>query len=186
MTTPASFSDHRGMVTGLFSGKVDAECAYQSAVQLGYDKSDINLAMSDETRQRCFSGEHRVDSDLSDKAAESSDGSSKLADELGGATGGAIGTLAPVLAAVGTLALIPGVAIAGPVALALTAAGAVGLAGGLIGALSNWGIPEDRIHQFEAGIRRGAILLGVKPRSDADANELKRRWRAFGGELHSS
>jgi hypothetical protein len=183
MADPALSTSDPGTVTGLFKSSDGAECAYQSAVELGYEKSDISLVMSQETRERLFSGERRADSDLSDKATESTAGSTKLADELGGPAGGAVGTIAPVLAAAGTLVLIPGIAVAGPVALALAAAGAVGLAGGVIGALTNWGIREDRIHQYEAGIRGGGILLGVKIRSAGDAKEIEQRWKACGGEL---
>jgi len=171
------------MVTGLFNSRDGAECAYRSAVELGYEKSDINLVMSDATREQFFSRERPAETELSGKVTEPPTGSTKLADELGGPTGGAIGTIAPVLAAVGTLALIPGIAFVGPIAVALGAAGAVGLAGGLIGALANWGIPKDRIHEYETGIRGGGILLGVKPRCDDDARELERRWKACGAEL---
>jgi hypothetical protein len=183
MNAPALSGSHPAMVTGLFNSTDGAECAYESAVELGYQQRDINVVMSDETRQRFVSTEPRADTEFSSKVAESTTGSSKLAEELGGPTGGTMGTVAPVLAAVGTLVLMPGIAFAGPIAIALAAAGAVGLAGGLIGALSNWGIPEDRIHQYERGIRGGAILLGVKPRSDGDAGALERRWKACGGEL---
>jgi hypothetical protein len=183
MTDPALSTGHLGVVTGLFNSRDGAECAYRSAVELGYEKSDINVVMSDTTREQLLPGERRADAELSGNMTESTTGSTKLADELGGPTGGAMGTIAPVLAAVGTLVLIPGIAFAGPVAVALAAAGAVGLAGGLIGALTDWGIPEDRIHQYEAGIRGGGILLGVKPRRDGDARELERRWKACGAEL---
>jgi hypothetical protein len=182
MTNPALSANHLGTITSLFSSSSGAECAYRAAVELGYDQSEINLVMTDETRQRFLSGQH-PENGLSAKAAESTTGSSKVANELGGHLGGALGTIAPALAAIGTLVLIPGIALAGPIAVALTAAGAVGVAGGLIGALSNWGIPDDRIHQYEASIRRGGILLGVKPRSDDGATELKQRWKACGGEL---
>src|SRR5687767_3617457 len=136
MTGPSFSAGHTGMVTGLFNGRNAAECAYQSALEMGYESSDINLVMSDETRQRLFPGEQPAATELSAKAAEPTRGSSKLAHELGGPTGGSMGTIAPVLAAVGTLMLVPGIAFAGPVAVALAAAGAVGLAGGLLGALS--------------------------------------------------
>ena len=182
MSNPEVSASHTGTLTALFGHRDGAECAYQSAIELGYEKSDINLVMSDETRQRLFPGE-RMHTELSDKAAESTKGSSKTADELGGHVGGAIGTIAPALAAIGTLVLIPGIALVGPIAVAVAAAGAVGIAGGLIGVLTNWGIPEDRIHQYEAGIRGGGIVLGVTPHSDDETKELVRRWRACGGEL---
>jgi hypothetical protein len=183
MTDPALSIGRSGVVTGLFRSRDRAECAYQSAVELGYKESDINLVMSDEARQQFFSRERGVETELSHKVAESATGSTKLADELGGPAGGAMGTIAPVLAAAGTLVLIPGITLVGPIAVALVPAGAVGLAGGLIDALTNWGIPEDRIHRYETGIRGGGILLGVKPHSDGDARELSRRWKACGAEL---
>lgn len=183
MTDPALSTGHPGVVTGLFNSRDGAECGYRSAVELGYEKSDINVVMSDATREQFLPREHRADTELSGNVTETTTGSTKLGDELGGPTGGAMGTIAPVLAAAGTLVLIPGIAFAGPIAVALVAAGAVGLAGGLIGALTNWGIPEDRIHPYESGIRGGGILLGLKPRCDGDARELKRRWKACGAEL---
>ena len=63
--------------------------------------------------------------------------------------------------------------------MALAAAGAAGLAVGLVGALSDWGIPEERAKQYETGIHDGGILMGVRPRSDADAQYfVQRYWRA--------
>lgn len=182
--TPTSPNDRAGMITGLFKSRDSAEDAYRCAADLGYEKSDINVLMSDDTRDRYFSG-RAANTELASKAAQSADDTDSAADELGGPTGGTMGTLAPVLAAIGTVLLIPGLGIvaAGPVALALTAAGAVGVAGGLIGALTNWGIPKPRVEQYEAGIREGGVLIGVKPRSDEDRERLMQQWQASGGEL---
>lgn len=105
---------------------------------------------------------------------------------LGGPAGGTLATVAPVLAVVGTLLLAPGIVIAGPVTVALTAAGAVGIAGGLAGTLINWGIPKDHVERYEADIREGGILMGVKPRTDEDARALQSRWRTSGAELLGS
>jgi hypothetical protein len=162
------------MVTGLFSDRDSAEAAYDAALSLGYDASEINLILSDETRARWFP-RNEPQTDLAAKARESVEKPPK-GSELGGPVGGTVGTIAPVLAAVGTLLLIPGIVIAGPVAIALTAAGAVGVAGGLVGALADWGIPKDRLQRYERDIRAGGILIGVKTRSADDARRLRAAW----------
>src|SRR6202163_1370412 len=173
------------MVTGLFTNKESAELGYRSATRLGYENSDIDVLMSEETRNRYFSPGHDTKSDLSSNATKAAADDGKSGAGLGGPAGGTIGMIAPALAGVGTLLLVPvlGVFAAGPIAAALTAAGAVGLAGALIGAFTKWGIPERRIEEYEQGIRAGGILMGVKPRSDLDASNLVRAWQATGGEL---
>jgi hypothetical protein len=90
----------------------------------------------------------------------------------------------PAIIAVGVVAL-PGLGLilAGPVAVALAAAGAAGVAVGLVGALSDWGIPKERAKQYETGIHDGGILMGVTPRSDEDARHFVQQWEAIGG-LH--
>jgi hypothetical protein len=173
------------MVTGLFTNRENAELAYRSATRLGYQNSDIDVLMSEETRNRYFPAGHDTKTDLSSNATKDAAEDGKSADDLGGPAGGTIGTIAPALAGVGTLLLVPvlGVLAAGPIAIALTAAGAVGLAGALIGALAKWGIPKRRIEEYEQGIRAGGILMGVKPRSEKDASDLVQEWQASGGEL---
>jgi len=169
-----SIGDAR-MVTGLFKDSKSVERAYQSVAQRGYAIGDINVVMSDDTRKEYFSDDRHVKNEQGSKAAEGGG--------LGGLTGGGIGILIPVLAAGAVLAL-PGLSLilAGPIAAALAGAGAAGLAVGLIGALSDWGIPEDRVQQYQAGINDGGILMGVKPRSDEDARYIEQQWKASGGQ----
>ena len=170
------------MVTALFRDRDSAEAAYRAARELGYEESEINVVMSEETRRRWFAADPRPRA-LKEKTSE--EAQEPQGSELGGPVGGTLGTIAPVVAAVGTLLLIPGIVIAGPVAVALTAAGAVGVAGGLIGALANWGIPKDRVQQYEGDIRNGAILIGVKERSPGDVDRLATAWASAGGEIVS-
>jgi hypothetical protein len=175
------------MLTGLFRERAAAERAFRSLVERGYAPSDIDLIMSDETRDRWFPGDRSPRSELGDKVAGDTDHGTG-GGALGGPVGGTVGTIAPVVAAVGVLMILPGLGLvlAGPVAAAVAAAGAVGLAGGLMGALAHWGIPKERIEQYEAEIRDGGILIGVKPRSDDDARYLEREWQACGGESVST
>jgi hypothetical protein len=178
MTNATSSSGDPKMVTGLFRDSESIERAYQVVSQRGYGTGDINVVMSDDTRKRYFSGDRQIDTELGTKAEGG---------ELGGPIGGTIGTIMPLIVAAGLLA-IPGLGwvAAGPVAVALAGAGAAGVAFGLIAALSDWGIPEERAQQYEAGIRDGGILIGVKPRSDKDARHFAQQWKAGGGEyVHS-
>ena len=174
------------LVTGMFKDKDSAELAFQSVVDLGYDKSDVNVVMSDEVRRRYFlahnpTTKHPDPTDLEEKVA-AEDINNPANKTWGGPVGGTVGTLAPVVGAVGVL-LIPGFGIvAGPMAIALIASAATGVAIGLMGILKNWGIPDARVEQYEVGLRSGGILLGVKADSDADALQIQQRWQESGGE----
>ena len=166
----------RQIVTGIFSDGVSVERAYEAATGFGYDKGDINVVMSHETRKRYFSEDRPIDTDLARMTAEGG--------ELGGPMGGRISILLPILAAVGTTAALSGIGlvVAGPVAAAIAGTGATGLAAGVIGALADWGIPEERLRQYEAEIHDGGILVGVKTRSAGDARRLADEWLAVGGQ----
>jgi hypothetical protein len=175
MTNAPESEDKANMVTGLFKDRKSVERAYQSVARRGYDTGDINVLMSDSTRKLQFAGERASDMQLGSKAAEGG--------ELGGPVGGTIGTLLPVIIAAGVLAL-PGLGLiaVGPVAIALAGAGAAGAAFGLLAALSDWGIPEQRAKQYDAGIRDGGILMGIKPRSEDDARYFEEQWKVSGGQ----
>jgi uncharacterized membrane protein len=67
-------------------------------------------------------------------------------------------------------------------AAALAGAGAGGATGGLIGALVGSGIPEERVKDYEEGIKKGGIVMGVNPRNDADADYLENEWKTYNGE----
>jgi hypothetical protein len=177
MAEATSSGDGSKLVTGLFKDGESVERAYQSVVERGYQKGDINVVMSDDTRRRCYSEGHPTDPDLRSKLAEGG--------ELGGPTGGTMGIMIPVLAAVGTFLVFPplGLVVGGPIAVALTGAGAAGLAAGLVGLFSDWGIPKERAQHYETGIHDGGILMGVKARSDEDARYFEQQWKALGGRL---
>ena len=168
--------DRKPLVTGLFRDRDSAERAYQSVYDRGYTTDDVNLAMSDETRKRHFGDVAGRQTELGTKAAEGAG--------IGGAIGGSLGAIAAAIAAVGTTIALPGLGlvIAGPLAAAIAGAGAGAATGGIVGALIGWGIPEERVKQYDAGIREGGILMAVRPRNEEDAAHIETSWRNNAGE----
>lgn len=160
-------------VTGTFTDRNSAERAYDSMTNRGYDRDDINLMMSDDTRKKYFSDD--VDTGLGSKAMEGAG--------VGGAIGGVAGGILGALAAIGTTALVPGlgIVVAGPLLAGLAGAGAGGATGGIIGALIGSGIPEDRAKLYESDIKNGGIVMGVNPRTPDDATYFEREWKGYNG-----
>lgn len=165
------------MLTGLFNDRDSAERAYGSLRSRGYTDDDVNLMMSDKTRDTWFSDDD-VDNttDLGSKALEGAG--------AGSAIGGTLGAIIAGIAAIGTNVVLPGLGliVAGPLAAALAGAGAGGLTGGLVGALIGSGIPEERAKLYDEGIRNGGVVMGVNPRTDEDAEYFENEWRNNNGQ----
>ncbi len=162
-------------VTGLFNDRDDAERAYEVASARGYGGNDINVVMSDQTRGRYY-GADMAQTELGNKAAKGAG--------VGGAIGGTVGAIAAAVAAVGTSLVLPGLGlvIAGPLAAAFAGAGAGAATGGIVGALIGWGIPEERVKHYEEGVKKGGILIGVRPKNAEDAAYIEQNWKAHRGE----
>jgi hypothetical protein len=155
--------------TGLFKDRDSAERAYQDLVARGYKSNDINVVMTDEARKRHFPG--GATSELGNKALEGAG----VGAGVGAVTGGALAAIA----AAATVA-VPGIGlvVAGPIAAALAGAGAGAVTGGAVGALVGAGIPEDRMKEYESGLKEGGIVMGVKPRTADDETYFNREWRS--------
>lgn len=162
------------MMTGMFRDRASAEKAYGSLSSRGYTKDDVNLMMSDKTRDTYFAD--GADTELGSKALEGAG--------VGSAVGGTLGAIIAGIAAIGTSVLLPGIGliVAGPLAAALAGAGAGGLTGGLIGALVGSGIPEEHAKRYEEGVKNGGIVMGVQPRNDEDASYFEQEWRNNNGQ----
>jgi len=169
MNNQATSRQESRMLTGMFRDKDSTESAYRSLRDRGYSDDEINVLMSDETRDKYYS---TGDTELEGNKALEGTGA-------GAAIGGTLGAIIGGIAAIGTNVLIPGLGLVvwGPIAAGLAGAGAGGLTGGLVGALIGWGIPEDRAKEYETGIREGGTVLGVNPRSDEDAKFFENEWR---------
>lgn len=172
---PVRKEEEQRLLTALFRSREDAEQAYNTLRNRGYSEHEINVLMSDETRDRYYKNAD-YKSELGNKALEGTG--------AGAAIGGTLGAIIGGIAAIGTNVLLPGLGlvIAGPLAAALAGAGAGGFAGGLVGALIGWGIPEDRAKRYESGIREGGTVVGVTPKSRDDADYFEREWKTYRGE----
>ncbi|HEY0048908.1 MAG TPA: hypothetical protein VGB68_06470 [Pyrinomonadaceae bacterium] len=162
------------LVSGLFNDRQSAERVYSSLESRGYSKDDVNLMMSDETRNRHF-GEGTPETELGSKALEGAG--------AGSAIGGTLGAIIGGIAAIGTNVLLPGLGlvVAGPIFAALAGAGAGGLTGGLVGALIGSGIPEEHAAEYESGIKNGGVYMGVNARNDEDAQYFHEEFNRHGG-----
>lgn len=173
MTQAATRQDSK-LLTALFRNREGAERAYESLRARGYTDREINVLMSDATRDKHY--KNTEETELGNKALEGAG--------AGSAIGGALGAVIGGIAAIGTNVLLPGLGlvIAGPIAAALVGAGAGGATGGLVGALIGWGIPEERAKYYESGIKEGGTVVGVTPRSDEDAEYFENEWKTYDGE----
>ncbi len=164
------------LMTGLFNDRESTERAYRSLRDRGYTNDDINVMMSDKTRDEWFTEDDYADDELGSKALEGAG--------AGSAIGGTLGAIIGGIAAIGTNVLLPGLGlvVAGPLAAALAGAGAGGLTGGLVGALIGSGIPEERAKYYDEGIRSGGAVVGVNPRTDEDATYFENEWKSYNGQ----
>lgn len=177
MTKPAIVEKTYPLV-GIFDTANAAERAYKSCLERGYELGQVNVVVSEATRQKLLTSDNEFKAELATREAEGG--------ELGGPQGGRVGMLVTVLAAAGAAIAVPAIGfVVGPLAIALTAAGAAGVAGGLFAAFGDWGVPEERVQGYEADIEKGAILMSVEAKSAADAKAIAEDWAKSGGrDIH--
>ena len=166
------------LLAALFLNNVDAEKAYQFLIEKGYDKVNITLIMSEATREKYFSNTtHEGELEASPMSTAGK------ASAIGGTIGVTIGAILGITLAIGTSFVIPGLGflVAGPLMAGLAGAGAVGVAGGLIGALMGVGLGEDRAKLYEENLKNGQILVGIHPKI-YDEESIHQAWRIMGGK----
>lgn len=161
-------TQNEDLATRLFKDRTSAEREYEALVARGYSPKDVNVVMTEEGRKQHF-GDGAPTTELGTKALEGAG--------IGGGIGAVAGGALAAIAVAATVA-IPGLGliVAGPIAAALAGAGAGAVAGGAIGALVGAGIPEERVKEYESGLKEGGIVMGVKPRTPEDRAYFDREW----------
>jgi hypothetical protein len=158
------------LATRMFPDRESAEREYKALTDRGYGDRDINVMMTEDARRRHF-GAGTPKTELGTKALEGAG--------VGGGIGAVAGGTLAAVAAAATVA-VPGLGllVAGPVVAALTGAGAGALTGGAIGALVGAGIPEARAKKYEGELKKGGILMGVRPKSSEERQYFEHEWDA--------
>jgi len=136
-------------VFGIYQTRAGAEECVDALKRAGFRNTDISALFPDNAGTKDFACEKNT------KAPEGA---------AAGATGGAVvGGVLGWLAGIGLL-IIPGIGplmAAGPIVAMLAGAGAVGITGGIVGAVVGCGIPEYEARRYEGRVKHGGILLSV-------------------------
>jgi len=145
-------------VVGLFDNWDQAKKAALDVEAAGIPHNDISIVANNE-------GGKYVPTDGTAKPETTTTGNAIGQDALVGA---GIGGVAGLIVGL-TGAAIPGlgwIAGAGWLMSLIVGAGAGAVIGGLIGALSSVGVPEEEASYYAEGVRRGGVLLAVKAQDD--------------------
>jgi hypothetical protein len=166
------------IVTAVFRDRLDAEQAFDYLRSLGYDDNDINVLMSDKS--------HGTFTPLREKPEIRHPAGSAMVEGVGvgGAIGTVIGAAAAGIAAIGTSLVIPGLGllVAGPIAAALAGGGAGAVTGGVLGALIGLGVTEPNAQAYEAALRDGGVVIGVRPHNSEDVNRIEEKFNQLHAE----
>jgi hypothetical protein len=138
-------------ISRVFDNRREAENAVRALERGGFTSDSISLLSHS--------------SDDGETMSEDLDGASNGA-TIGGVAGAGVG----VLASLGMIA-IPGIGplvAAGMLATTLAAAGTGAVAGGLAGALIDYGVSGDDAHVYSEAVRRGSTLVSVKTTPDRE------------------
>ena len=168
------------LLTGLFRQHDNTGKAYNAALKCGYQKDEINILMSAETKQKHSYQRKHPELSIEGEVIEAAG--------VGGSLGVATGAITGALMALGTFVVISGIglAVSGPIAVWLSGAAAGGIAGGLVGALINMGISANHAEHFKKELKGGAILIILSPHSEQDCKNLEMEWNSYDGIVLST
>jgi len=151
-------------ITRLFDNYADASQAVADLEEAGISSSDISIVASNS--DNWYNGERTYSDTTKPRVDRDLDGTDDRVEgaEAGAGIGAVLGGTAGLLAGLGLIA-IPGI---GPAVaagwLVSTAAGAatVGVAGGIIGALTQAGVSKEDAVVYEEGVRRGGCIVTAR------------------------
>jgi stress response protein YsnF len=156
-------------VVGLMDTIEEAHTVVQDLIDSGFDRDDISIMSRKDEEAEVVHEEKDTTSGIGSGTAK------------GAGAGAALGGIAGLVVGLTGLA-IPGVGpiiAAGPLAAILAGAGIGAVARGIIGALTDLGVPEEDAHYYAEGVRRGGVLVTVAT-DDATADRAAEIMRRYG------
>jgi hypothetical protein len=167
------------MVSGVFRNRADWQNTFEWLRDRGYSPQEINVLMSETTRQHYLATEKKEGKISAGTHAAEGVG-------VGGAIGTAVGATVGAILMAGSTLMIPalglGLLVAGPIAGALAGGGAGAVTGGIVGGLVGLGIPESNARAYEEALKEGGVVVGVHPRSSDEASTIKDYFEKHNGE----
>ena len=169
------------LITATFVSPTDAEAAISRLhKELSISTDDISYVYrNDDGELEEIATATEADEENEESSRE------KIKEEAGegAVVGGSLGALAGIATFLGVIPVIGPIFAAGPLVAALgigtgvigtTAAGALtgAAAGGLVGALTNLGISNEKVAKFEEDVNMGNVLLLVHSDDDAKVTDL--------------
>jgi len=147
-------------ISRLYDDYDTAARAVADLERAGFSHGDISIVANN---SEGWWGRDRTSGRMIDRDGDGVDDRREGAD-AGAAIGATLGGVAGLLAGLGLLA-IPGlgpVVAAGWLVSTAAVATAGGVAGGIIGALTQAGVSEDEAHAYAEGVRRGGTLVTAR------------------------
>jgi len=160
-------TDHRTVI-GVFEDVDSATRALNALRDAGFTPEQVSVLARD-------SRVTREVADNTDMVAEDAGKGAIVGTILGGLAGWLIGISALAIPGIGP------VVGAGIIATTLAGAGLGAAAGGLIGALGSYGVPEEDARAYEESVRQGSVLLTVHATSEAQAQQAQHIFEDRGG-----
>ncbi|HVD99515.1 MAG TPA: hypothetical protein VNB90_15005 [Cytophagaceae bacterium] len=162
------------LLTGMFSDRESAENVYNTLREKGYNASEINLIMTEETRKRYFSGDTERIETIRRIA---------VSNHLNLRTHGGANAIESIMGAIETGLYLPGpgLLLAGPVAR-MAAERDIQFCREVLILCE---IPAGKIHLYESGLKNGFVLLSIKPKNEEEAEFLIKNWKGnYGREIY--
>jgi hypothetical protein len=146
-------STTRSVAVGIFENKTDAQNAVEELRRAGFRDDQIGVA----ARSQNIQDEVRKAQTAGSDETHVEEGAT-----IGAMSGAGVGALWGLAVAAGVMPPLGPVIAGGALAAILASAVLGAAAGGLVGVLVGWGIPEDEARLYEEDLRAGHVLVAVR------------------------